>query len=266
MHAIRERLDEVELFVANPRARADLRDALRGVGDLERLSVRAALREATPRELGHLRDSLAAAPAAVAAVRSIPDPMAAELLGAEVDVVADLCARLAAALVDQPPPHARDGGVIRAGFDARLDELHAIKKDGGELVAKLEVDLRAETGATTLRIKYNNVFGHYIEVTKSNFAKVPPAWRRKQTVAGAERYTNDALDDLADRIEHADARALELEADLWKRPARRGRRRRRAGPGGSPASSPRGTWPRRWPTSRTGTTTPGPSSTPGTRS
>jgi DNA mismatch repair protein MutS len=216
VHAIRARLDEVELFLANPRARGDLRDALKSVGDLERLSVRAALHEATPRELGHLRGSLAAAPAAVAAVRSIPDPMAAELFGAEVDVVADLCARLAATLVDAPPPHARDGGVVRGGFDARLDELHAIKKNGAELVAKLEVDLRAQTGAGTLKIKYNSVFGHYIEVTKSNFGKVPPAWRRKQTIAGAERYTNDELDDLADRIEHAGARALELEAEIWK--------------------------------------------------
>jgi DNA mismatch repair protein MutS len=216
VHAIRERLDEVELFLANPRARADLRDALGGIGDLERLSVRAALREATPRELGQLRDGLAAAPRAVAAVRSIPDPAAAELLGGDVDVVADLAARLAAALVDAPPPHAREGGVVRDGFDARLDELRTTKRNGAELVTKLEGDLREQTGATTLRIKYNSVFGYYIEVTKSNFGKVPKEWRRKQTVAGAERYTNDALDDLADRIEHADARGLELEAEIWK--------------------------------------------------
>src|SRR5208283_5248210 len=103
-----------------------------------------ALREATPRELGHLRDGLLAAPAAVAAVRSIPDGvLAAELLGADVDVVADLAALLAAALVDRPPPHAREGGVTRDGFDARLDELRALHKDGTELVTQLEVDLRA---------------------------------------------------------------------------------------------------------------------------
>jgi DNA mismatch repair protein MutS len=216
LHEIRARLDQVDLFVRHPRARDELRDALRGLGDLERLAVRAALREATPRELGHLRDGLLVAPRAVAAVRSIPEPLAAELLGVEVDVVADLCARLEAALVERPPPHAREGGIVRPGFDAQLDELHAIKKNGAELVTKLEADLRAQTGAPSLKVKYNNVFGYYIEVTKSHLAKVPPAWRRKQTVAGGERYTNDALDDLADKIEHADARGLEIEAEIWK--------------------------------------------------
>ena len=217
VHAIRARLDEVELFVTSSRARADLRDALRGIGDLERLAVRAALREATPRELGHLRDGLIAAPRAVAAVRSIPDSiLAAELLGADVDVVSDLAARLAASLVDAPPPHAREGGVARDGFDPRLDELRAIQKHGKELVANLEGELRTQTGAASLRVRYNSVFGYYIEVTKTHLAKVPKEWRRKQTVAGAERYTNDALDDLADKIEHAEERGLELESEIWK--------------------------------------------------
>ncbi len=218
VHAIRARLDEVALFVANPRARADLREALSGVGDLERLAVRAALREATPRELGHLRDGLLAAPRAVAAVRTIPDTKLADelLAGEEIDVVADLAARLAAALVDRPPPHAREGGITRDGFDPRLDELRSTKKHGAERVAELEGALRTQTGAASLRVKYNSVFGYYIEVTKSHLAKVPKEWRRKQTVAGAERYTNDALDDLADRIEHAESRALEMETELWK--------------------------------------------------
>ena len=215
--AIRARLDEVELFVANPRARAELREALAGVGDLERLSVRAALREATPRELGHLRDGLLAAPRAVAAVKSIPDTaLSAGILGADVDLVADLGARLQAALVDAPPPHAREGGVARDGFDARLDELRAIQKDGAERVAALEGDLRTQTGASGLRVKYNSVFGYYIEVTRSHLGKVPKEWRRKQTVAGGERYTNDALDDLADKIEHASSRALEIEVEVFQ--------------------------------------------------
>ena len=103
--------------------------------------------------------------------------------------------QLAAALIDRPPPHAREGGIAREGFDARLDELRLIQRDGTELTAKLEGELRAQTGATSLRDRYNNVFGYYIEVTKSHLAKVPKEWRRKQTVAGGERYTNDALDD-----------------------------------------------------------------------
>jgi DNA mismatch repair protein MutS len=217
VHAIRARLDEVDLFVTHTRARGELREALGGVGDLERLAIRAALREASPRELGHLRDGLLAAPRAVAAVKTIPDTaLARDLLGTDVDVVADLAARLAASLVDRPPPHAREGGIVRDGFDPALDELRGVAQHGAEMIAKLEASLREKTGAASLRIKYNSVFGYYIEVTKSHLAKVPKEWRRKQTVAGGERYTNDALDDLADKIEHAQERALELETAIWK--------------------------------------------------
>ena len=214
--AIRRRLDEVEIFVTHARARAELREALAGIGDLERLSTRATLREASPRELGGLRDGLLAAPLAVAAVASIPDPGAAELLGTTVDLVAEVAAKLAAALVDRPPPHARDGGMIRAGYDGDLDASQAIQKNGAELIVALEASLREKTGAGSLRVRYTRVFGYYIEVTKTHLAKVPPAWRRKQTVAGAERFTSDELDDLADRIEHAESRALERETELFQ--------------------------------------------------
>ncbi len=216
--AIRRRLDEVDLFVSHPRPRGELRDALAGVGDIERLSVRALLGEATPRDLGGLRDGLLAAPAAIAAVRTIPDGLhAAEALGAAIDPAAELAAELAAALVDRPPPHAREGGIFRDGFDAELDEARALEKHGTERILALEAKLRAETSAPSLRIKYTRVFGWYIEVTKAHVAKVPPSFRRKQTVATGERYTNDELDDLADKIEHAGARALEREGALFER-------------------------------------------------
>ena len=214
--AIRRRHDEVELFVTNAHARSTLRDALRGIGDLERLSTRATLREVTPRELGGLRDGFLAAPSAVAAVAAIPDPGAAELLGATVDTVDDVAARLLAALVDRPPPHTRDGGMIRPGYDAALDASQTLQKHGAEMIVALEAELRASTGATSLRVRYTRVFGYYIEVTKTHLAKVPPAWRRKQTVAGAERFTSDVLDDLADKIEHAESRAMEREAELFE--------------------------------------------------
>lgn len=216
--AIRRRLDEVELFVAHPRARGELREALGGVGDLERLSVRALLGEATPRDLGCLRDGLAAAPAAVAAVRSIPDmsePLLAE--AAALDVVADVCAELTAALVERPPPNAREGGVFREGYDKELDEARAVEKNATELILALEAKLRSQTGAPSLRVKYTRVFGWYIEVTRAHLGKVPDTFRRKQTVATGERYTSDELDELADKIEHAGARALERETALFER-------------------------------------------------
>ncbi|WP_437515037.1 DNA mismatch repair protein MutS [Sorangium sp. So ce1099] len=216
--AIRRRLDEVELFVSHPRARGELREALGGVGDLERLSVRALLGEATPRDLGCLRDGLTAAPAAIAAIRSIPDlsePLIAE--AAALDVVADVCAGLTAALVERPPPNAREGGVFREGYDKELDEARAVEKNATELILALEAKLRSQTGAPSLRVKYTRVFGWYIEVTRAHIAKVPESFRRKQTVATGERYTSDELDELADKIEHAGARALERETALFER-------------------------------------------------
>jgi DNA mismatch repair protein MutS len=214
---IRRRLDEVELFVRHARARRELREALGGIGDLERLAVRAVLREATPRDLGGVRDGLTAAPRAVAAVASIPDAAGAEVLGAAVDTLPALGALLQAALVDQPPPHARDGGLVRDGFDAELDELRRTRQGGTELVVALESSLRAETGVPGLRVRYTRVFGWYIEVTRSQLAKVPASWRRKQTVAGGERYTNTELDELAERIESAEERSLAREHEILER-------------------------------------------------
>ncbi|MGK3982437.1 DNA mismatch repair protein MutS [Sorangium sp. So ce136] len=216
--AIRRRLDEVELFVSHPRARGELREALGGVGDLERLSVRALLGEATPRDLGCLRDGLTAAPAAIAAIRSIPDlsePLIAE--AAALDVVADVRAELTAALVERPPPNTREGGVFREGYDKELDEARAVEKNATELILALEAKLRSQTGAPSLRVKYTRVFGWYIEVTRAHIAKVPESFRRKQTVATGERYTSDELDELADKIEHAGARALERETAQFER-------------------------------------------------
>ncbi|WP_437909512.1 DNA mismatch repair protein MutS [Sorangium sp. So ce327] len=247
---IRRRLDEVELFVSHPRARGELRQALGGVGDLERLSVRALLGEATPRDLGLLRDGLTAAPAAIAAVRSIPDlgkaaarsddgaaargkegaaargkdaaaagsgsePLLAE--AASLDVVADVCAELTAALIERPPPNTREGGIFREGYDKELDDARGVEKNATELILALEAKLRTQTGAPSLRVKYTRVFGWYIEVTRAHIAKVPATFRRKQTVATGERYTSDELDELADKIEHAGARALERETALFDR-------------------------------------------------
>ena len=214
--AIRRRLDEIELFVAHPRVRTELRAALGPVGDLERLAVRTLLHEATPRDLGGVRDGLAAAPAAASAVRSIPDPSAPEILGGDVDLVPELASLLGAALVDRPPPHARDGGVIRDGFDPELDELRRVRQGGTELIVALESELRAETGIASLRVRFTRVFGWYIEVTRSQVAKVPASWRRKQTVAGGERYTTPALDELADKIDSAEEKSLEREARLFE--------------------------------------------------
>ncbi len=216
VRAIRARQAEVELFVLHARSRAELRAALGDASDLERLAVRVALGEATPRDLGALRDGLAAAPRARAAVESLPASERSALGWDKTDVVPELAELLSRALVERPPPTDKDGGFVRDGYDPELDRARELQKNGTELVVALEAELRQATGAASLRVKYTRVFGWYIEVTKSHLGKVPTAWRRKQTVAGGERYTNDRLDQLAADIESAEGRALELERAVFE--------------------------------------------------
>jgi DNA mismatch repair protein MutS len=216
--AIRRRLDAVEVFVQNPLARTDLRARLTALGDLERLGIRAALGEATPKDLGALRDGLSAAPSAIEAVRKIPDSAARDAFAVASDppdALPELARELTRALVDRPPALLRDGGVFREGYDAELDETRRLKEEGTELILALEAKLRQASSIPSLKIRYTRVFGWYIEVTRTHAAKVPSSFRRKQTVAGGERYTSDELDELQDRIVHAESRHTERENDLY---------------------------------------------------
>jgi DNA mismatch repair protein MutS len=214
---IRRRLDRVELFLDNSRLRGELREILSEVGDLERLATRASLGEATPRDLGALRNGLLAAARAVSLLESQGAAVSLELLGFTrdgIDVVSDLAETLAAALVERPPVQLKDGGIFQRGFDAELDELDALRRSGAERMVELEAQLREQTGISTLKVRYTRVFGWYIEVTRSQAGKVPDGFRRKQTVASGERYTTPELDDLADRITHAEDRHRERELGL----------------------------------------------------
>ncbi len=216
--AIRRRLDAVEVFVQNPLARTDLRSRLADLGDLERLGTRAALGEATPKDLGALRDGLLAAPSVVEAVRTIPDAAGRDAFAVTSDppdTLGALARELAQALVDRPPALAREGGIFRAGYDVDLDETRRLKEEGTELILALEQKLRQTSSIPSLKVRYTRVFGWYVEVTRTHAAKVPSSFRRKQTVAGGERYTNDELDDLQDRILSAEGRHQERENELF---------------------------------------------------
>lgn len=215
---IRRRHDQVELFVVHSRLRAELRTALGDVTDLERIVARASLGEVTPRELGSLRDGLLAAARAHAVLDSVPDAAGRETLGVagDVDVCAELSDELARALVERPPALAKEGAVFQPGYDAELDELDALQKHGAERMVELEAKLRESTGIASLKLRYTRVFGWYIEVTRAQAGRAPKEWRRKQTVASGERFTNPELDELADKIVSAEERHRERELGLLK--------------------------------------------------
>jgi DNA mismatch repair protein MutS len=213
---IRRRLDMVELFVIHSALRERLRRELEGVTDLERLSTRVAVGEATPRDLGKLRDGLVAATSATALLTDIEDLALRETLETDkpVDTLPELTATLARALVDRPPAMVKDGAVFLPDFDRELAELWSLCESGAQRMTELEAKLRAEFDVPSLKVRYTRVFGWYIEVGRSQVRRVPESWRRKQTVATGERYTLPELEELADRIEHAEERHRAREREL----------------------------------------------------
>lgn len=213
---IRRRHDAVDALVTYAELRRALRDELKSIADLERLAVRAHLGAATPRDLGLLRDSLSRVPRLVDAFAPFQD--AAEALGGlrALDPIAPLAAMLAGSLSDAPPAQLGDGGVFRAGFDPELDRLVALATNGRNFVLELEARERERTRIQSLKVRYNGVFGYYIEVTKANLHLVPKDYRRKQTVATGERYVTDELVTLETSILEADERSKALEAERFE--------------------------------------------------
>jgi DNA mismatch repair protein MutS len=228
---IRRRLDLVESLVVHSRLREELKRELTQIGDIERLAVRASLRAATPRDLGALRDGLSAARALAAVLGGVTDPGLRETLGVTasgLDTVPELCALLERALVARPPAQPKDGEIFRPEFDAELAELAELRKSGTERMVELEGRLKQETGIATLKIRFTRVFGWYIEVSRGQSGRVPEHYRRKQTVATGERYATPELDELADRIAHAEElhreRELALLAEIGAESARESER------------------------------------------
>ncbi|THD07563.1 DNA mismatch repair protein MutS [Metallibacterium scheffleri] len=194
---------------------APLREALRAIGDLERILARVALRSARPRDLATLRDGLLAAPALRALLAALDSPRLAGLLDA-LGEHADCAARLQAALHAQPPALLREGGVIAPGFDAELDELRLLSTDADAFLSELEAREREITGIATLRVAYNRVHGYYIEISKAQADKAPVHYTRRQTVKGAERYITPELKSFEDKVLSARERALMRERALYE--------------------------------------------------
>ena len=221
--AIAYRLDAVEVLVRDGRGRARLREALDGVRDVERLAGRAAAGRATPRELGALRDSFLRLPDVSEALSALAAstlhggaPAAALADGAdELDLLADLASELGRGLEARPPAALADGGVIRHGYDAELDELRSLRDGGRQYIASLQQRERERTGISSLKVGFNKVFGYYLEITNSHAARVPPDYERRQTLAAAERYVTPELKDYEARVLGAEERMAVRESELF---------------------------------------------------
>ncbi|MBA3522768.1 MAG: DNA mismatch repair protein MutS, partial [Gemmatimonadales bacterium] len=177
---------------------------------------RAAAGRATPRELGGLRDSFQRLPDVAEALSGLRrQAPALEEAAEELDLLADLSAALGAALEDRPPAVLGEGGVIRQGYDAELDELRSLRDGGRRYIASLQQRERERTGITSLKVGFNKVFGYYLEVTHSQSGRVPADYERRQTLASAERYVTPELKDYEARVLGAEERMGTREAELF---------------------------------------------------
>lgn len=194
--------------------RQTLRDALRGFPDLERLASRLALRRATPRDLGAVRDALASLPTLKEILLRLGGPEAARAREALPDFpeLSDLLTR---ALVEDPPPVSRDGDILRPGYDLHRDRLFDLAHSGKRWIADLERDERERTGIPSLKVGFNRVFGYYLEVTRPHLDKVPTRYERRQTLTTAERFVTPDLKEKESEVLGAEDRLKALEQELF---------------------------------------------------
>ena len=218
--AIRRRQDAVEFLVDGGDLRERLRDALRRIYDLERLTSRTVLGVANPRELRRLGDSLRQLPRLAelltqGAALTIGDGVP-ELLSPGPDQLEDVAGRIAACLVDDPPISPTAGGLVRVGFDAELDEVIELCEGGKSNIAAIEQRERERTGIGSLKIRYNKVFGYFIEITRANLQHVPDDYQRKQTLANAERFVTEELAEYETKVLTAEQRRHNLEQRIFE--------------------------------------------------
>jgi DNA mismatch repair protein MutS len=211
---INARLDAVETSVRETIAREELRRALNGVLDLERLLSRVTLETANPRDVLALAASLAKIPAIKAAAGRLPAERL-RTLRESLDELSELRDRIEKTIVAEPPLSFADGGVIAAGVDRDLDELRELSRNSKQVLAQIEQRERGRTRIASLKVKFNSIFGYYIEVSKPNLHLVPQDYERKQTLVGAERFTTPELKEYEARILDAQEKIVEIERRLF---------------------------------------------------
>ncbi|MEH6516970.1 MAG: DNA mismatch repair protein MutS [Halioglobus sp.] len=191
------------------------RDALKPIGDMERILTRVALRSARPRDLTRLLSSVAALPQLRSELSHCDAPLLAQLVLQAGDYP-QLCELLLRAVIDNPPVIIRDGGVIAPGYDAELDELRAISTNAGDYLLEIEKREREATGISTLKVGYNRVHGYYIEISRAQSDRAPEAYIRRQTLKNAERFITPELKVFEDKALSSKSRALSREKALYE--------------------------------------------------
>jgi DNA mismatch repair protein MutS len=206
------RLDAVVQLAAKTIDRTEIRKTLSGILDLERLLAKVTLGTAGPRDMLALGSSLARVPAL-----RFDSGESARLrdICSRLDPVNDVSSRIIAALAENPPANLADGGTVRAGYDAALDELRDISVNSRQYIAQIETRERARTGIASLKVRFNNVFGYYIEISRANAALAPADYERKQTLVNGERFTTPELKELEVKVLSAEEKMLELERQIF---------------------------------------------------
>ena len=213
-HQIESRYEAVSETRADLLKREEVRRAFSGLLDLERLLARLSLDSAGPRDVRALAASLARLPGLKAAMELLSSPLWRDLTS-RLDALQDVTTRITMTLISEPPLTLVDGGAIEAGVDSELDDLRAISSTGRQSIAAIEERERARTGIGSLKVRYNSVFGYYIEITKSNLSMAPADYERKQTLVNAERFTTPELKEYEVKILTAHDRCIEIEKRIF---------------------------------------------------
>jgi DNA mismatch repair protein MutS len=212
--AIEARQEAISCFREHEAIRAQVRQELERVYDLERLNSKVAMGSASPRDLAALRRSFHCLPRIKHLLSYLEDQTLSELTS-RLDPLEDLAELLQEALVDDPPPTLAEGGLIRPGYNEELDRLLTLSRDAKKWIAQLEAEERQKTGIGTLKVGYNKVFGYYLEVSKANQSSVPDRYIRKQTLVNAERYITEELKEYEIQVLNADEKRVQLEEELF---------------------------------------------------
>ena len=208
---INERLDAIQELSQSVVGMDRLSQVFKAIQDLERLLSRITMETANARDLLALKNSLQQLPQ----VSELLDGYSSRLLSTQLDLLQDLVQLLEQAIAADPPVSLNEGGLIRTGFHAELDALREITRSGKSFIARLESQEREKTAIPSLKVKYNKVFGYFIEITKTHLASVPTHYIRKQTLVGSERYITPELKEYEEKVLTAQEKIFELEKDLF---------------------------------------------------